>query len=84
MRCSYAYLYLCISNPTLLMISESREGRIYIRPVGRGIIFEGDDDVYLDEWVQSVIGGDCCYADIRVTVEILDGPWPQGQEPPCQ
>jgi hypothetical protein len=57
-----------------------KEGRIYVRPVGRGVVFE-DDDLYLDEAIEELVGGSNRYADVRITVEIVAGPWAAGEEP---
>jgi hypothetical protein len=49
------------------------EGRIYVRPVQRGVMLEDDpEEKYVDDVIEMLVGGDCRSARVRIRVEVLD------------
>ena len=46
-----------------------RDGRVYVRPVGRGVHFVDGDEAYLDEIVERLVGGGV-YAHVKLRLEV--------------
>lgn len=56
------------TTPTDVRIYD-RDGRIYVRPVGRGVHFTDGDGAYLDEIIERLVGGDG-YAHLKLRIEV--------------